>query len=454
MSFENWWETPIVKEETEVKPEPPAEAVEEGWGVFLAKKASQLGIDFPINMLANRSMKRMEPILKDPRVKQWIDIQSEVLKKDVESFFKQPGRGKAIVAFATIKDIDRYIDNGNTGVLDISGEHGAMPMNKINKNMTFEYQCGKVRISMLADTKSILRIAVMMLITFPKEPWRNSIALVPMKPPADDELLKIVGAIENGVLVEEGLISKVKSYVCYEHANAEDKSLCNDLLGRLGEKIEPVTEATVTPEPATEGIGVKAANVFQATGWTSTILGVVATIYSFGFALKFKAIWAMILGGIGVGSAGSFILRGLEKKANQYIEKALSNPEMSAYIRSAAKDVVAAMKKQAASMKDSKYEISTKAEDIDKFVDSVFNQGFKAPGEETDDRLEKSGYFYIEKKLGEYTIICLYDTNSIKGVYVVVAIKDKNDRYGASWLRARPIPNPTSEDLKKMGFKG
>ena len=221
MSFENWWETPVVKEE--MKPEPPVnEPVEEGWGVFLAKKADQLGISFPINMLAERSIKRMEPILKDPRVKQWIDIQSEVLKKQVENFFKQPGRGKAVVSFATAKDLARYEENGNTGVLDVSGEQGAMPMNKINKNLVFEYQSGKVRLSILADTKSILRVTVLFLITFAKEPWRNMIALVPMKPPADDELLKIVGAIENGMIVEESVINKVKSFLRFKKKEAKE----------------------------------------------------------------------------------------------------------------------------------------------------------------------------------------------------------------------------------------
>lgn len=206
----------------------------------------------------------------------------------------------------------------------------------------------------------------------------------------------------------------------------------------------------------TEGWGVKAAENVEAAGWASAFFGCLATIFSFGYALNFKGIWAMIIGGYAVDKIGGGVKSLLQKKGNKYLEKVLANPEMSAYIRSAAKEVVAGIKKQAASMKDSKYEISTKAEDIDKFEASVFNQGFKAPGEETDTRIEfdRKSYFYIEKKLGEYSIVLLYDTNSIKGIYVVVAIKDTKDKFGSSWLRARPIPPPTSEELKKMGFKG
>ena len=215
---------------------------------------------------------------------------------------------------------------------------------------------------------------------------------------------------------------------------------------------KPLTESF---DVATEGFGVKAANSVESTGWSAAFFGCLATIFSFGYALKFKGIWAMIIGGYAVDKIGGGIKDLLQKKGNKYLEKVLANPEMSAYIRSAAKEVVAGIKKQAASMKDSKYEISTKAEDIDKFQASVFNQGFKAPGEETDERIDfdRKSYFYIEKKLGEYTIVLLYDTNSIKGIYVVVAIKDTKDKFGSSWLRARPIPPPTSEELKKMGFK-
>ena len=209
-------------------------------------------------------------------------------------------------------------------------------------------------------------------------------------------------------------------------------------------------------DPTTEGWGVKAAENVEAAGWAYAFFGCLATIFSFGYALNFKGIWAMIIGGYAVDKIGGGVKSLLQKKGNKYLEKVLANPEMSAYIRGAAKEVVAGIKKQAASMKDSKYEISTKAEDIDKFEASVFNQGFKAPGEETDSRIEfdRKSYFYIEKKLGEYSIVLLYDTNSIKGIYVVVAIKDTKDKFGSSWLRARPIPPPTSEELKKMGFKG
>ena len=216
---------------------------------------------------------------------------------------------------------------------------------------------------------------------------------------------------------------------------------------------KPLTESF---NIATEGWGVKAAENVEAAGWASAFFGCLATIFSFGYALNFKGIWAMIIGGYAVDKIGGGVKGLLQKKGNKYLEKVLANPEMSAYIRSAAKEVVAGIKKQAASMKDSKYEISTKAEDIDKFESSVFNQGFKAPGEETDTRIEfdRKSYFYIEKKLGEYSIVLLYDTNSIKGIYVVVAIKDTKDKFGSSWLRARPIPPPTSEELKKMGFKG
>ena len=213
---------------------------------------------------------------------------------------------------------------------------------------------------------------------------------------------------------------------------------------------KPLTESF---DVTTEGWGVRAVNTFKSAGWSSAIIGAVAGIWSFGYLFTFKAVWGMIIGGIGAGAIGSKIMNGLNKKANEYIDKALTHPEMAAYIRGAAKETVDEMKKQAASMKDSKYEISTKAEDLNQFKHSVFNQGFKAPGEETDERLDDKGYFYTEKQLGGYTIICLYDTNSIKGVYVVVTIKDKNDKYGASWLRARPIKPPTSEELAKMGFK-
>ena len=751
MSFENWWDAPVVKEE--MKPEPPVnEPVEEGWGVFLAKKADQLGISFPMNMLAERSMKRMEPILKDPRVKQWIDIQSEVLKKEVENFFKQPGRGKAVVSFATAKDLARYEGNGNTGVLDVSGEQGAMPMNKINKNLVFEYQCGKVRLSMLADTKSILRVCVLFLLTFVKEPWRNAIALVPMKPPADDELLKIVGAIENGIIVEEGVISKVKSFLGFKKKeahkvkpkrdfdatlkvakaalkkvlampefkamkpyvaiinNSDDESVfghiefkynlpgiekdnekqldafielnnrffeemnkivddpayridgedkvddhtiqlyINDnaditkeayygeLLARVnGESVELAIESASLPieegwidffacvfsgltqnvidapmrylidkgseniqkifdnpevakwvdskakiavnevkkklqltysekfkisefksnldcenycdhyknygnfnvqkelstlkqyksisnfyiisgkhllvvngshdtpyrvtipfklecasnkdlngyclyvldapennelkkivgaiesyEPTTEGAGMRWAGKATAAGWGTAIAAALVSIGTFGFALGNKGTWAALLGGILVGNTANSISTSLRKKADAYIEKALTNPEMAAYIRAKAKEILTDMKKQAASMKDGKYVINTNIQPED-LPDDIFHQPFKAPGEETDERIKGadgnttikvfSGYEYAEKRVGEYTVAVFYDTNSIKGLYLVVEIKDLNDKFGASWVRARPIPSPSNDELKKMGLK-
>lgn len=215
---------------------------------------------------------------------------------------------------------------------------------------------------------------------------------------------------------------------------------------------KPLTESF---DVATEGWGVKAAKYVSSTGWTSAILGVLATFSTFGYALTFKAIWAMIIGGLGLGAVGSKIVKRLEKKANKYIDKALANPEMAAYIRSEAKKVVDDIKKQAASMKDSKYEVIHNIKEINKLGFDCFTQTFKAPGQETDEPIKSdSGYFYTEMNDGEYWIICLYDTNSIKGIYVVVSIKDKNDKYGSSWLRARPIPAPTSENLKRMGFKG
>ena len=133
---------------------------------------------------------------------------------------------------------------------------------------------------------------------------------------------------------------------------------------------------------------------------------------------------------------------------------------MAAYIRAKAKDILADMKKQASSMKDGKYVINTNIQPED-LPEDIFHQPFKAPGEETDERIKGadgefkffSGYKYTEKKVGEYTIAVFYDSNSIKGLYLVIEIKDLNDKFGASWIRVRPIPSPSNDELKKMGLK-
>lgn len=213
-----------------------------------------------------------------------------------------------------------------------------------------------------------------------------------------------------------------------------------------------------------EGFGMRLASKATAAGWGTAIISALASISTFG-AILFadstrKLAWGSLIGGAVVGNVAGSISHKLREKANKYIEASLSNPEMAAYIRAKAKEVVNDIKKQASSMKDGKYVINTNIQPDD-LPSDIFHQSFKAPGEETDERIEKakdpiapfSGYEYTEKKVGEYTIAVFYDTNSIKGLYVVVEIKDLADKYGASWIRVRPIPAPSKEDLKKMNLK-
>lgn len=751
MSYDKWWEDTdedfkrkLIDQELEDADLQDNPIATEGWGVFLAKKLSALGVTRFETRLVGKTTSLLDKVFHDPRVVQWIDIQAKFIIKQAIPYIKNTIDKGYTAKFATKEDIAVHIDNPSNGVLDYDGTARFTTEREFSKTFTYNVRCGKYMLNVNADSDSIKRVFIWLKMS------DDTLCLALVKAPDDQELLKIVGAIESAEIVEEGLISKIKSFIGYKkddakkvkpkrdfketlkiaksalrkvlampefkamkpyvriiNSNSNDESVFGhvefkynlpgvdhdrekqldafiDLNNRFFEEMNKIVDdpayridgedkvddhtiqlytnrnAEVTeslmaeslglgamigaaavgtfigkqikknrdakrqelaaamkaesdedykaylkkaeawipsrkqainvaisivkkywtytsfyPNPkgfcydlfisgreervcigsireildeefykvldrtkaiinkelfkrfkgkyvvyfgpeylfgededdefdrkagegyvalvdmeavkeynkywvkkngwlaytidfgtrkpltesfdiTTEGWGVKAAENVEAAGWASAFFGCLATIFSFGYALNFKGIWAMIIGGYAVDKIGGGVKSLLQKKGNKYLEKVLANPEMSAYIRSAAKEVVAGIKKQAASMKDSKYEISTKAEDIDKFEASVFNQGFKAPGEETDTRIEfdRKSYFYIEKKLGEYNIVLLYDTNSIKGIYVVVAIKDTKDKFGSSWLRARPIPPPTNEELKKMGFKG
>lgn len=390
------------------------EPIDEGWIDFTAQVIagfSQGLISYPMKRLANKAVTNIGKVFSIPEVVKWVDEQFKNAlvdaKKQMQSRYSEKFK---ISEFKSNLDHENYEAKYDSyGVFNAPEELGTLKQYKAIG--TFYTVSGKHLLLVVGSHDTIYRVLIPLKIECTSNKDLNGYCLYKLDPPEDLNLKKVVGSIE--------------SY-----------------------------------EPTTEGFGMSLARKVTAGGWATAIVAALASISTFGAALFCKGTWAALIGGAAVGNVAGAISRKLCDKANKYIETALSNPEMAAYIRAKAKEVVNDIKKQASSMKDGKYVINTNIQPDD-LPSDIFHQTFKAPGEETDERIEKakdpmtpfSGYEYAEKKVGEYTIAVFYDTNSIKGLYVVVEIKDLADKFGSSWIRVRPIPAPSKEDLKKMNLK-